>query len=131
MREPFAMRSRNVGFTLIEVLMALLIFGMIAATVQHTSSLYFSHYQRIENKTMATWIAENRLAELRLAEQFPGLGKETEEIRFGNEDWFTETVISATQEPLMRRVEVTVDLIGANDGQRRRQAVFEGYLGQH
>lgn len=125
------MKCRNKGFTLIEVLMALLIFGMIAATVQHAASLYFSHYERIENKTMATWIAENRLAELRLAEQFPGLGKQTEEVRFANEDWFTETVISATPEPLMRRVEIAVDLIGANDGERRRQVVFEGYLGQH
>lgn len=125
------MKRRNKGFTLIEVLMALLIFGMIAATVQHAASLYFSHYERIENKTMATWIAENRLAELRLAEQFPGLGKQTEEVRFANEDWFTETVISATPEPLMRRVEIAVDLIGANDGERRRQVVFEGYLGQH
>lgn len=125
------MKCRNKGFTLIEVLMALLIFGMIAATVQHAAGLYFSHYERIENKTMATWIAENRLAELRLAEQFPGLGKQTEEVRFANEDWFTETVISATPEPLMRRVEIAVDLIGASDGERRRQVVFEGYLGQH
>lgn len=125
------MSSGARGFTLIEVLMALLIFGMIAATVQHASTLYFSHYERIENKTMATWIAENQLAELRLAEQFPSLGKQTQEIRFGTDDWFTETVVSATPEALMRRVEVTVDLIGATDGQRRRQVVFEGYLGQH
>lgn len=111
--------------------MALLIFGMIAATVQHAATLYFSHYERIENKTLATWIAENRLAELRLAEQFPTVGKESQEIRFGTQDWFTETVITATQEPLMRRVEVSVDLIGQSDGQRRRQVVYEGYLGQH
>lgn len=119
------------GFTLIEVLMALLVFGMIAATVQHASSLYFSHYERIESKTLATWIAENRLAELRLAEEMPSVGKETQEIRFANQDWFSETVITATQEPLIRRVEVRVDLIGQADGQRRTQVVFEGYLGQH
>lgn len=119
------------GFTLIEVLMALLVFGMIAATVQHASSLYFSHYERIESKTLASWIAENRLAELRLAEEMPGLGKQTQEIRFGAQDWFTETVITATEEPLMRRVEVRVDLIGESDGQRRQQVVYEGYLGQH
>lgn len=119
------------GFTLIEVLMALLVFGMIAATVQHAASLYFSHYERIESKTLASWIAENRLAELRLAEEMPSLGKQTQEIRFGAQDWFTKTVVTATEEPLMRRVEVTVDLIGESDGQRRQQVVYEGYLGQH
>lgn len=111
--------------------MALLVFGMIAATVQHASSLYFSHYQRIESKTLATWIAENRIAELRLAKQMPGLGKETREVRFGTGDWFMETSVTETEEPLMRRVEVRVDLIGESDGQRRRQVVFEGYLGQY
>lgn len=125
------MMRKQRGFTLIEVLMALLIFGMIAATVQHASTLYFSHYQRIENKTLASWIAENKLAELRVAKELPSLGKQSQEIRFGNEDWFAETIVTATQEVLMRKVEVSVDLIGANDGERRRQIVYEGYLGTH
>lgn len=125
------MSKRSGGFTLIEVLMALLVFGLIAATVQHAATLYFSHYERVENKTIASWIAENRLAELRLAEEMPAVGKDNQEIRYADQDWFTLTEISATSEPLMRRAIVTVDLVSMVDGERRQQTVLEGYLGQH
>lgn len=119
------------GFTLIEVMIALMIFGLLAATIQQVASSYMGHYSRLENQTMATWMARNRMAEFRLADELPATGESTDDLAFGPHEWEMETVISGTPDPDMRRVDMTLYRVHEATGERLRQLVFTGYLGRN
>ncbi|MBW7469767.1 type II secretion system minor pseudopilin GspI [Marinobacter sp. M216] len=96
------------GFTLIEVLVALLVFGLIATAAAEVGSQYISSYERIRDKTLAGWLADNRINELRLEENLPGISENSRDTDYGPFRWQVTTRVLATEEPTMRRVEVTV-----------------------
>ena len=96
------------GFTLIEVLVALLVFGLIATAAAEVGGNYITSFERIRDKTLAGWVAENRINELRLQDELPGISENSEDTDFGNFRWRVTTVVEATAEPTMRRLEVTV-----------------------
>lgn len=121
---------RAAGFTLLEVMVALLIFALFAAAVQRAASQYYGDYERIEAKTLATWIAENRVAELRLASSLPPVADNTDETDFAGEHWRVETNVKNTQDSTIRRVDVTVSLFGSNASKPKQQLVFSGFVGK-
>lgn len=119
------------GFTLVEVMIALMIFGLLAATLQQVASGYMGNYSRIESQTMATWIARNRLAEMRLQDELPGTGTSDEEVEYGSHEWEVETEISTTEDPDMLRVEMTVYRIDDQTSDKLQQILFTGFLGRN
>jgi general secretion pathway protein I len=102
------MVNRNRGFTLLEVLVALLVFGLIATAAAEVGSNYIASFERVRDKTLAGWLAENRVNELRLQQELPGISENSEDTDYGNFRWRVTTVVRGTAEPAMRRVEVTV-----------------------
>lgn len=66
-RNLFQIRSRESGFTLIEILVALIVFSLCSVIlISQSSSTLTNRYVLIE-KEMALWLAKNNLAELRLS----------------------------------------------------------------
>lgn len=100
--------SSQRGFTLIEVLVALLVFGLIATAAAEVGSQYIASYERIRDKTMAGWIADNRISELRLQEALPDISENSDDLDYGPYRWQVTTAVLGTEEPSMRRIEVTV-----------------------
>ncbi|WP_291950616.1 type II secretion system minor pseudopilin GspI [Marinobacter sp.] len=96
------------GFTLIEVMIALLVFGLIATAAAEVGSQYISSYERIRDKTLAGWVADNRINEIRLEKSLPGISENAKDKDYGPFRWQVTTKILATAEPKMRRVEVEV-----------------------
>lgn len=96
------------GFTLIEVLVALLVFSLIASIAAKRSSQYILSYERTRDKIFASWIADNRVTELRLQEKPPGISETEEDIEFGPSDWQIKTAVIAVPGSSIRRVEVSV-----------------------
>ncbi len=70
--------KRARGFTLLEVLVALAIFAMVAASVLSASARSLQNASRLEDKTLAMWIADNRLNELQLEQTPPSSGRNQE-----------------------------------------------------
>jgi general secretion pathway protein I len=57
---------------------------------------------------MATWSAENRLTQIRLAREWPALGQRTFDCMQGDLHLVCEENVFATPNPSFRRVEVNV-----------------------
>lgn len=96
------------GFTLVEVLVALVIFGVIAASVLKTLQDSVRQQGALEERLTANWVAQQALAEIRLRTDWPPLGKKTEKVLLGNREWQVTAEVKSTSEPKMRHVIVQV-----------------------
>lgn len=102
------LRKRPAGFTLLEVLVALVIVGTaLGASLRAVGSLT-QNSNGLRAAMMATWSAENRLVQIRLAKQFPGLGKNSYECPQGDLKLLCQEEVIASPNPRLRRVEVSV-----------------------
>jgi general secretion pathway protein I len=116
------------GFTLIEVMVALLIvaIGLSALMITVSSTARTSGYLR--NKTVAQWIALNRLSEVRLNLNKFAANTDTGEVNFANRTWHYDTRYFDTNFATMKRVVVRVY---AGDAKTKGNPVAEstGFLG--
>lgn len=117
------------GFTLIEVLVALLVFGLIATAAAEVGSQYISSYERIRDKTLAGWVADNRINELRLREDLPEISENSDEIEYGPFRWRVTTAVLATDDPSILRVEVTVARFRGNESDPPPVHTLSAFIG--
>jgi general secretion pathway protein I len=96
------------GFTLLEVLVALVIVGTaLGASLRAVGSLT-SNSAGLRASMMATWSAENRLVQIRLEHLFPPIGKRSFECPQGDLRLLCQEEVLASPNPRLRRVEVSV-----------------------
>lgn len=98
------------GFTLLEVLVALGIFALVAASVLAASSRSLQNAARLEEKTLAMWVADNQLTELQLQDPAPGVGVQEGEVEFAGRTFAWQSSVQGTSDPGMQRIEVLVGL---------------------
>jgi general secretion pathway protein I len=100
--------SPSRGFTLVEVLVALMVvaMGLAALMVAVSGTARTSGYLR--DKTLAQWMALNRLSEVRLNLAKTGQNTDTGEINFANRTWHYDTRYFDTSIATMKRVVVRV-----------------------
>jgi general secretion pathway protein I len=119
---------RTRGFTLVEVLVALVVvaLGLTALMVAVNGTARTSGFLR--DKSLAQWIALNRLSEVRLNVTKFGQNTDTGELDFGSRKWHYDTRYFDTSIASMKRVVVRVYLGDAKaKGNPLAQAV--GFLG--
>lgn len=124
---------RMQGFTLLEVLVALAIFGIVAAVVLTAAGRSLNNASRLEVLTLAGWIADNQLTELQLQQPPPALGRESRELEFAGRRWQTLSEVQASADPGLLRVTVWVAAAEQrhSEGQLQEQAVtsLDGFIG--
>lgn len=111
-------RSRLAGFTLLEVLVALVIIGVALAAAMRGAMSLTNAAEGTRMKLLATLTAENRLLELRLARQRLDIGQSSAECEQGGVMFACEQAIKSTPNPFFRRIELRVYLDGS-DGHRQ------------
>ena len=116
------------GFTLVEVLVALMVvaMGLAALMVAVSGTARTSGYLR--DKTLAQWMALNRLSEVRLNMNKFGQNIDTGELKFANRTWHYDTRYYDTSIASMKRVVVRVY---AGDAKTKGNPLAEstGFLG--
>ncbi|MCW5569884.1 MAG: type II secretion system minor pseudopilin GspI [Steroidobacteraceae bacterium] len=100
--------SRARGFTLIEVLVALVIVAVGMAALLGTLSSAADSSIYLRDKTFAEWIALNRVSELRLAAKRPSKGRSSGEIDYAGRKWRYEQDVVETDIPGVLRIDVKV-----------------------
>lgn len=117
------------GFTLIEVLAALVIvslgmLGVIQAVGQTASNSVY-----LRDKTLAHWIAMNKLTEVRLSASPPAIDESSDEIDYAGRRWRWTMEVQETPIDSMRRIDVRVSL-GGTDNDRAALALLTGFYGE-
>lgn len=123
------------GFTLLEVLVALAIFAIVAAVVLTAAGRSVNNAGRLEALTLAGWIADNRLTELQLLQPAPSIGRENQELEFGGRKWQTLSDVQTSGTPGLLRIQVWVAAVEPrrrdNNGSIEQRAVtsLTGFVG--
>jgi general secretion pathway protein I len=96
------------GFTLLEVLIALVVVALALLALTRTAGGQVRNFEALRERSLASWVAANVLAETRLATPMPATGKRDGRARLANRDWRWQLEVQATEDPDMRRLEVRV-----------------------
>jgi general secretion pathway protein I len=96
------------GFTLVEVLIAMTIAATaLMAAIRATGSMALSSAD-LRQRTLAQWSAENRLAQIRIAGEWPNLGRRQFDCSQAKVGLLCREEVFQTPNPLFRRVEISV-----------------------
>ena len=109
---------RSSGFTLIEVMVALVIVSLSLIAVTASMNQMIDAAETMRNRTYASWIAQNRITELRLAFATPDVGSSSGEVEYANTDWSWRAVVSETGVEDLYRIDVSVSFAGSDDSIR-------------
>lgn len=105
-------RRHSSGFTLIEVVIALAIAAVSLGALIATVSQMIDGSTSMRERTYASWIGQNRITEMRLANTLPEVSTTTSEVVFAGMEWELETTVSETGVENLFRVDVSVTRVG-------------------
>ena len=119
------------GFTLIEVMVALAVFAIVSVALVGNSTSTLRQSGIIQDRTVATWLAQDQIATLRMRrrseENFPALGTDRVLLESAGVKWDIETEIESTENDYVRRVTVRV----YRDSAQEATSELVGFLGRH
>lgn len=107
------MRQRQAttgGFTLIELLLALAIFAYSASAIMNLVGRSANNLSQFEEITFASWVANNRLAELQAIATWPPKHNEKGEVEMAGRTWYWQQQVVETEDKKLRQVTVNVAL---------------------
>ena len=96
------------GFTLIEVLVALVIVAIALGAGIKAAGALTNNAERLAQVSAGQWCAENLLTELRLNQQFPDIGESPFSCEQLGRSYGGKLKVSPTPNPNFRRVEAAV-----------------------
>ena len=104
------MRSER-GFTLIEVMVSLVIVALALTAVAASMNQMIDAASTMRERTYASWIAQNKITEFRLAGVVPEVSTTSGELDYGNARWRWRAVVSETGINDFMRVDVSVSYV--------------------
>ena len=96
------------GMTLLEVMVALAIFAVAGIAVMSSVSQQLVGLTALEEKTIATWVADNRQVEVKLRKNWPGLSWTNGKEEMAGQTWYWRWRGVETQDSSFRALDVEV-----------------------
>ncbi|GAA5216554.1 type II secretion system minor pseudopilin GspI [Corallincola platygyrae] len=103
-------RRLSRGMTLLEVLVALAIFASAAISLAQATSGHLNSLSYLEQSTMASWVASNRMTEIALANEWPKLSISRGTMEMAGHTWHWTQQGLETPDKEFRGVRVEVFL---------------------
>lgn len=119
--------NKNLGFTLIEVLLALSIIAIALTALLKATAQNIENTQRIKEKTISHWIAMQGVSMIQLNLVQISLSQEsTQETTMLNQKWFWRAKASST--PIKRIQQITISMSNKQNGPFSEELVAFRYL---
>ena len=122
-----ALRRRRRGFTLLEVMIALLVITLGLGAVISTTGESAWKSARLREATIANWVAYNEIALYRASRSWTNVTNRSGESEMANAEWSWRMKISKTDDDSLRRLDVEVTRKG-EDAVKARVTGFIGRL---
>jgi general secretion pathway protein I len=119
-------RRLGTGFTLIEVLIAVTILAIAMGAVISGMARFADNAASLREKTVALWVAHNRLTEIDLEPGWPAIGKSDGEVEMAGVEWHWFVTVSETPDPDVRRIEIRVQ----PRGRETDSAALSSFIGK-
>jgi general secretion pathway protein I len=103
-------KQKQRGLTLIEVMVALLIFGLTGVAVLKATSDNLTGVSQIKDVTVATYVANNRLNQIHIERRWPLEKNAKGEMTMLDRTWYWRQDVSKTEVDDMVQVRVWVSL---------------------
>ena len=100
------------GFTLIEVLVALAIVSFALSAMGVTMVQMLNAANTLRDRTYASWIAHNKITEMRLRNVLPEVSATSGETTYAGVEWVWRAVVSETGVENLFRVDVSISFPG-------------------
>jgi len=117
---------RLAGFTLLEVMVALVIISLALAGVAGSMGQMIDTANTMRDRTYASWIAQNKITEMRLSGALPEVGESSGEEDYANTTWAWSAEVSETGIENLMKVDVSVSYPGADEPVR----LVTGFIGE-
>lgn len=123
--------GRMCGFTLIEVMVALIIFAVLSVTLLVRLGDNIRSEQYLETKTLASVVAENVLENLRIKEEWSGLSDKTDRVEMAGQSWNIRIDVTDTPNENLKRVDVQVGPAPERGSDEHYILTLTSYLGRY
>lgn len=101
-------RKSTAGFTLVEVLVAVTILALALGAIISSGSGYVRDTAQLRDRLVATWIAENQIATIRLETPWPVVTERRGYELMAGTEWLWTSKVSATADSTVRKLTVSV-----------------------
>jgi general secretion pathway protein I len=105
-------RHTAAGFTLIEIVVAMAVLAIAMGAILSGMTRYADNAAYLRQKTVALWIAHNRLSEIQLEPTFPKVGNSDGDVTMAGGDWRWFVTVLETPDPSVHRVQIRVQVKG-------------------
>jgi general secretion pathway protein I len=98
------------GMTLLEVMVALLIFALTGTAILKAAGDHLNNVGQIEAVTFASYVASNRLNQLQLDDTWPPKNNLKGSMEMADRTWYWQQTVTKTNDDDLRSVSISVDL---------------------
>jgi len=116
--------SRKRGFTLIEVMVALLVIALSLFAIFKSTSAVTWHASFLKEKTIANWVAQNQIALYRSKKTWGSVSNTSGQVNMADVEWDWKMHIAKTDNPNVRKLDVEV----FRDGDDSIKGSATGYM---